>query len=58
MTDCPFVGGTYPLGTFRCASTAGWWAASHGEQSESQLGALNDVRATPANSVAGFPTRD
>lgn len=29
----------------------GWWAASHGEQSESQLGALDDVRATPANST-------
>jgi len=25
----------------------GWWAASYKEQSEKQLGALYDVRATP-----------
>ena len=31
----------------------GWWAASYREQSEKQLGALYDVRATSAF-YAGF----
>lgn len=48
---CPFAGGSCLLGTAQCASSIGWWAASNREQSEPQLGALDDVRATPVRSV-------